>query len=59
MIFAYIDPGTGASAFSVWAAVAPVLAGIAAFLLLPLRRLFRACKKKFTRNNPQDPASGN
>ena len=59
MILAYIDPGTGASAFGIWAAIAPALAAVFAFLLFPLRRFFRACRKWFARNNPKDGASGN
>jgi hypothetical protein len=54
---AYIGPGTGISAVGVFVAVAMgVVLALFGFIWYPMKRLLRACKKRFAANKPEQTA---
>ena len=58
-VYAYMDPGTTGSIFSMLAPFIAVIIGVIGFLLLPFRRSFKAILTRILGESEDEPAADN
>ena len=58
-VYAYMDPGTTGSIFSMLAPLLAVIVGVIGFLLLPFRRFFKAILTRIFGESEDEPAADN